>query len=344
MRYLHMRAIHKGHQFVFDCTKDADIMAFARGAIGEVGLALQRAFGFTAREMDNWIDECFANMGNPYLNDSLTRVGGDPKRKLQFGDRLSGAAVLCKTRGVMPYWLTKAIAYAFLYDVKEDAAAQEIQRDVRLMGIKDTVKKYCGFSMEYELAQLVTDRYEEALADPTAGIREDKARVQRYKNAWEAGFDKELTYKGCGQCTLLAVRDLYRIFDEKVFEAATAFSGGMSLCGDGVCGGYAGGLMAIGLIAARTLDDLTTKNKTGQYKAYEMGAEYHDLFKACYGSVTCSDVHQCIFGKAFILREKPVRDAFEAAGAHRDKCTTVIAMALYMLARVFEKNDITAGA
>jgi hypothetical protein len=46
-----------------------------------------------------------------------------------------------------------------------------------------------------------------------------------------------------------------------------------------------------------------------------------------------------IFGREFILRE-PVREEFEAAGAHRDKCTSVIAMALYMLIKVFDREEI----
>ncbi len=331
--------IQKNYNYVYECTQDEDIMTFARGAMEEVGIALKKAFGFSDYEINKWNDEVFKNMSNPYLKDKLTRVGGDPVRKLKSGDRLAGAAVLCKRSGNIPFWITKAIAYAFMYDVYEDASSQQIQRYIKHYGVKEAIRKYCGFEKEPELVQLVADRFIESYVDPAAHISEDALSVSRYKEAWKAGYDHEQKFKGCGQCALLAIRDVFGIFDEKVFEAATALSGGMSLCGDGVCGGYTGALLAIGLKTARTLEDLKTKEKTGQYGAYELSAKLHDLFVECYGSVICSDIHQCIFNRAYILRDKEVRDLFETAGAHADKCTSVIGMTLYMFSKVIIDYD-----
>jgi len=59
-----------------------------------------------------------------------------------------------------------------------------------------------------------------------------------------------------------------------------------------------------------------------------MAQVLHDRYIDTYGSVTCSDIHKGVFGgKAYCLRSKAVRNDFEEAGAHLDKCTTVIAAA-----------------
>ena len=331
--------VHKGYHDVFECTQDREIMEFADGTLEEISRSLQITYGFEQAEMDQWNQECKQNMMNPLLKDKLLRVGADPIRKLTAGDRLSGPALLCKRSGIMPYWITKCIAYAFAYSDNDDPSSITIQHSLKKNGIKECAINFCGYQKEPELVQLIADRFYEIVEDPAAALLDDSKTVDLYRHAWELGFEKEKNVKGCAQCTLLAASDAFNMFDEKVFESATAFSGGMALCGDGPCGGYSGGLMLIGLFAARTLKDLETKDKTGQYKAYGLSASLHDKFIECYGSIICSNIHEKIFNQSYVLREKTVRDLFEADGAHLDKCTSVIAMTLYMIARLLIEHS-----
>ncbi|MBQ9942453.1 MAG: C-GCAxxG-C-C family protein [Christensenellaceae bacterium] len=326
--------VHKGYKTVYEATGDADIMALAENTLAEVSQALQLTYGFSDEEMRRWNDKTMANMKNPYLNDMLTRVGGDPIRKLRGGDRLAGAAILCKQNGKMPYYLTKVMAYGYLYDVAADEKSQQLQKKIKKQGLAATVKEVSGLKYEPEMVTLVCDRFDEILDDPAGGIADDEKRVALYKKAWQAGFDHEVNVKGCAQCTLLAVRDVLGVFDENVFKSATAFSAGMSLCGDSACGGYSGGLMAIGLEYFRDLDDLVTKNKVGQYTSFDLGAQLHDRFCQCYGGVRCTDVHEAIYGQSYVLRNSEEKAAFEAVGAHVDKCTTVVGMAIYMIVKI----------
>ena len=328
----------KGYEYVYECTNDEDIMYIVEGALAEAGAALQKMHGFTSEEMEKWNKECIKNMKNPLLKDKLKRVGSDPVRRLKAGDRLSGPALMCKHAGVMPYFITKAIAYAFLYDDKEDVSAVKLNMSLKQLGIKAAVEKYCGFEKQPELAQLVTDRFNEAVSDPSAALKEDEKTVALYKSAWERGFYHESTLKGCAQCTLLTVRDVCGFFDERVFEAATAFSAGMSLCGDSACGGYSGGLMAIGLVYKRGLEEIEKKDKNGQYKAFELSQLLHDMFADCYGSVICKDIHNCIFCRSYTLRVDEEKQLFEEAGAHADKCTAVVAMSSYMFVKMLNEN------
>lgn len=332
--------VHKGLKFVYECIEDQDIMDFASGALDEVSRALQAEFGFSKAEMDEWISQCIQNMTNPILRDHLQRVGADPVRKLKLGDRLAGPALLCKKTGIMPYWTTKAIAYAFLYKNKDDNSSMLLQEQLKKKGISKVAEEYCGFEQEPELVYLIADRYNGVWKDPRAGLREDQNRIKLLKNVWESGFYFEKNYKGCGQCLLLACKNALGIFDDKVFESATSFSGGMGLCIDGSCGAYTGGQMAIGLLTSRTEKDLKTKNKLGQYKAYELAQLLHDKFCECYGSIICMDIHKRIFGRPFLIRKNDIKEDFEEAGAHVDKCTTVIGMGMYLLTDILIKEEL----
>jgi uncharacterized membrane protein YgcG len=67
--------------------------------------------------------------------------------------------------------------------------------------------------------------------------------------AYELGFNYEMFNKNCAQCTFAAVLDALNIgYDEGTFKAATGLGGGGGLSGNGSCGGFSGGAMAIGYV------------------------------------------------------------------------------------------------
>jgi hypothetical protein len=93
--------------------------------------------------------------------------------------------------------------------------------------------------------------------------------------------------------------------------------------------------MIMGSYVGRRLEKLDIDgDKEAQYKAYEMAQKLHDKFIETCGSVICADIHKQIFGKSFCLKSKEVRKEFEEAGAHLDKCTTVVAMAASWVADI----------
>lgn len=95
--------------------------------------------------------------------DSLDRIGADPKRKLAYGERLTGPAVACAKLGRVPFFLTKGMACAFLFDVPEDKTAPEIQACIKEKGIGEAIIKYCGLDItipyEKEVYDLVRYHY-----------------------------------------------------------------------------------------------------------------------------------------------------------------------------------------
>lgn len=334
----------KGFTTIMESIEDEDIQCIAQGALEEVSKALQKEFDFTESEMNEWNLEVLENMANPILKDTIDRVGGNPIRKLQKNDRLIGPALLCRKNGIMPYYLCIAIAAGFMFTNPEDSSAVEIQDFLKVYDIKTAIKRYTKLSQEMDIIQQIAERYMWLKTVGFNGINQQQDRIRIVKQAYEFGFNNELTIRGCAQCAIKAMGEVTGKVEKELFQAASGLSGGIAIVGDGSCGGYTGGVLYMGTYIGRRLDHLSDGDKIAQYKAYEMAQNLHDRFIETYGSVTCADIHTGIFGKSYSLRTKAVRNDFEEAGGHRDKCTTVIAMASAWIADILIDNGFIPSA
>ena len=317
----------KKYTTVMESINDEAVQSAALGALEEVSRALQKEYNFTEQEMNRWNQEVLENMANPILRDTINRVGGDPKRKLQNKDRLIGPALLCRKNGIMPYYLTIAIASGYMFSNPEDSSSVEIQDFLKTYDIKIAVGRYSDIHFEVDLIQQISEKFIKLKSEGLDWIVREKPTINSIKKAYERGFQNELSIRGCAQCTIQALGETTGKAEKELFQAASGLSGGIAIVGDGSCGGYTGGVLYMGTYAGRRIDHLKDGDKIAQYKSYEMSQKLHDRFMETYGSVTCSEIHRKIFGKAYSLRTKAVRNDFEEAGGHLDKCTTVIAMA-----------------
>jgi len=321
----------KNYRYVTDSSSDPEILQLAKNTLSEISEGLQIAFGFSATEMNEWNEKVLVNMTNPVLQDTLIRIGADPVRKLGREDRLVGPALMCRKNGILPYYLSKVIAYAFLFDQPEDKGCQEIKESIKAHGIKETIANYCGLEKEKDLVWLILSLYKRTKNNEER--IDTSERISVMKNAFKLGFRYEKQYRGCAQCTLGALYELTGKREDMMFQASTAFSGGMAISGDGSCGGYSGGILFLGTYVGRRLDKIDG-DKEAQYKAYDLSMKLRDKFIETYGSVTCKDIHNKIFGRSYVLRTKDVRDEFEEAGAHLDKCTSVIGISTVWVAEI----------
>jgi C_GCAxxG_C_C family probable redox protein len=161
--------------------------------------------------------------------------------------------------------------------------------------------------------------------------------------AYRLGYEYEKVYHGCGQCALAAVQDALGLFEEAafdaVFEAATSLAGGLGLCGDATCSAFAAGAMAFGLLYPRRRTHFDG-DRESKYRAYALTQRLCERFIGTYGSLRCHDVHRHELGRAFDLRDPAEREAFEAAGAHEDKCTRVVARAAQWAVEIIGEEQI----
>ena len=153
-----------------------------------------------------------------------------------------------------------------------------------------------------------------------------KNKEQMIQTAEELGFKYEKEYRGCAQCTILAVLTTLGIDNPYIFKAATGLaSGGGKMC-DGVCGGYAGGIMAMSLIFGRSLDKVLDDNEN-KNTSFLMTTQLREEFIKSYGTVICGEIHQKLFGHRFNMYNELDKKKFDDEGAHVDKCTSVVASA-----------------
>ena len=112
----------RGVERISDLSKYHDIFAFLRAAfIQESGEALVRKHAgrdplFTHEGYREYAGDLLARMVNPFLHDSVERVGRDPQRKLEWDDRLVGTLRVALEQGIKPlrYAFGSAAALAVL--------------------------------------------------------------------------------------------------------------------------------------------------------------------------------------------------------------------------------------
>ncbi|MDD5127824.1 MAG: C-GCAxxG-C-C family protein [Dehalococcoidales bacterium] len=159
-------------------------------------------------------------------------------------------------------------------------------------------------------------------------MKKDKEAV--LKKAYEMGFYYSKEYKGCSQSVIAAIQDALGIegdaaFDA-VFKSATCMAGGLCSTGTSACGALSGGVIAIGYIFGRERSNFRDPQNI-RLKARDIAMKLHNKFMEYYGGSICRDVQKKIFGRSFDLLNPADREAFEAAGAHSDKCPSVVANA-----------------
>jgi mannitol-1-phosphate 5-dehydrogenase len=320
-----------GYDLVVDCLADPDVRADAEGALGEASLALQAEYAFSADDMARWIQGVLSQTNNPMLGDRVSRYGADPRRKLKRADRLVGPALLARQHGIQPIHLVSAIAAGFLFHNPDDPGVATIQERITQMGIKGAVREVCELTdAEDDLVTAIVAAYRRLLEEKWADLAQQ---------AGELGFAYEKTYHGCGQCVLAAILETIGQPDESAFRAATALAGGLGMVGDSTCAALIGGTMAFGMVYPRRRDHFDG-DRENKYRTYDMAQRLRQRYLDTYGSTICHDIHRHLMGRAFNLLDPAERGAFEAAGAHDDKCTNVVAQAARWAVEIIGEESI----
>jgi C_GCAxxG_C_C family probable redox protein len=142
-----------------------------------------------------------------------------------------------------------------------------------------------------------------------------------FETVYQRAFDYEAKLGSCSQCVLAALKETLNVGDESIFQAAHGLTGGTALSSKGTCGALAGGMIAISSLTGRTYSEFCQGQK--KRLVFKYTKLLYDRFIEEYGSPLCCEVQKKIFGKSYNLLDKQDYEAFEKAGAHIDKCTSV---------------------
>jgi len=149
----------RGYEYVYEAMGDPSIGSAVRAAMAETGEALVKKHGLDPAQHQAHIDDLLCRFANAALGDQVSRVGGDPLRKLGPEDRLVGGAKLCLEYGVFPAHLCRAIAAALVFDPPGDPTAPRVREMVERMGVAGALREISGLAEDSPITQEVLKQY-----------------------------------------------------------------------------------------------------------------------------------------------------------------------------------------
>jgi hypothetical protein len=135
-----------------------------------------------------------------------------------------------------------------------------------------------------------------------------KTKDENIKKSNELATQYAAKYRGCGQCTFMAVIDalrwggleiIPRDVEDRLFSGICLLTGGVGLSGDGSCGAVSSGTLAIGL-ALGLRRESTNESLFRQSCAIVRDALLDEYYHK-YDSLLCKDIQRKFYGKAWDL-------------------------------------------
>ena len=139
-------------------------------------------------------------------------------------------------------------------------------------------------------------------------IKLTKTKDEIIEKSNELAIQYEAKYRGCGQCTFLAIIDalrwggleiIPRDVEDRLFSGICVLTGGVGLSGHGTCAAVASGALAVGLalgIQRETYDEGRFRDNCATVRNTLLNRYYRE-----YNSILCKDVQRKLFGKAWDL-------------------------------------------
>ncbi len=139
-------------------------------------------------------------------------------------------------------------------------------------------------------------------------VKLTKKKDEIIRKSNELAIECEAKYKGCGQCTFLAIIDALRWggleiipkdMEDRFFSGVSVLTGGVGLSGDGTCAAIASAALVIGLalgIQRETFDEARFRENCATIRNALLVKYYHK-----YTSLLCKDIQRKFFGKSWDL-------------------------------------------
>ncbi|WP_295763086.1 mannitol-1-phosphate 5-dehydrogenase [uncultured Oscillibacter sp.] len=149
----------KGYGTIRDSIADPAIGQIVHAAISESGEGLIKEFGFDPDAHHAYVEKIFARYQNPFLEDEVLRVGREPIRKLEPGDRLIKPLTTAAAYGLPVDHLIFGAAAALRFDCAEDPQSVELQGKIEAEGAAAALAAYSGLKPGDPLFGRILDVY-----------------------------------------------------------------------------------------------------------------------------------------------------------------------------------------
>jgi mannitol-1-phosphate 5-dehydrogenase len=136
----------RGIRKLSDALADDTVRAAVTGVLDETRQLLVAKHDFTAEAQQAYVDKILQRFANPYLPDTVDRVGRQPLRKLSRSERLIGPAAELAERGTRPQHLLATVEAALSFDVPDDPQSVELQQLLRTLTAAEATERICGLT------------------------------------------------------------------------------------------------------------------------------------------------------------------------------------------------------
>ncbi|GAJ98249.1 mannitol-1-phosphate 5-dehydrogenase [Geomicrobium sp. JCM 19055] len=147
----------QGKMRIVDAMLDHDIEEHVRGALRETSTILVEDYGFDEDEHRKYAERIVERYKNPYLQDTVARVGRGPIRKLGPNDRLVKPAKAFARKG-NPEHLVQAIVNALEFYADDDPESEQLRALIEEHGAYEAFLNVSALSEDEPLAQLVKQK------------------------------------------------------------------------------------------------------------------------------------------------------------------------------------------
>jgi mannitol-1-phosphate 5-dehydrogenase len=134
----------RGIEKLSDALGDDQVRAAVEGVLAETRQLLVAKHDFSDDAQQAYVDKILQRFANPYLPDTVDRVGRQPLRKLSRSERLIGPAAELAERGVRPRYLLATVDAALSFDVPDDPESVELQQLLRALSAADATERITG--------------------------------------------------------------------------------------------------------------------------------------------------------------------------------------------------------
>ena len=140
-----------GKKTIYDAVNDEGIKNIVLGAMRESGAVLIKRHGFKEDQHEAYIQKILSRFFNPYLEDSVLRVGREPMRKLSYNDRLIKPILGTLEYNLKHDNLVKGVVAAFQFYSEDDNESKELKKMLDNEKLSDVIIKVTGLKNEKSL-------------------------------------------------------------------------------------------------------------------------------------------------------------------------------------------------
>ncbi|MCS7180420.1 MAG: hypothetical protein NZ891_03610, partial [bacterium] len=150
----------KNYTYIWECIEDEEIFKLLKNVQNEVTQSLMKKYSFKESELEEYFLDLNKRFDNKLLEDTVSRVGRDPLRKLEKNERIVGAIKLCLEYNIFPENICFVLVTALCYNNRSDEESIKLQEIIKKSGIDFVLIEICGIKDE-KILKKVKELYKE---------------------------------------------------------------------------------------------------------------------------------------------------------------------------------------